>query len=73
MVNSDADGRSWAGNAAKESWRCGGLHPAARSHDWYWIQLTARSTTALNRMMALGSDQKGFRGHSTQPTTTGAD
>ena len=27
----------------------------------------------LNKMMALGADQKGFRGHSTQTTTTGAD
>ena len=73
MVNSDAYGRSWAGNAAEEPGRCGERHPPARLHDRYWVQLTARSTTALNRMMALGSDQKGFRGHSTQTTTTGAD
>ena len=57
------DGRSWAGDAAEEPGRCGVLHPPARPHDRYRIQLTPRPTTALSRMMALGADQQGFRGH----------
>ena len=27
VVNPDADGRGWTGDAAEEPWCCGGLHP----------------------------------------------
>ena len=42
VVNPDADGRGWTGDAAEEPWRCGGMHPPARSHDWHWVQLPPR-------------------------------
>ena len=63
MVNPDADGRGWTGDAAKEPGRSRERHSPARSHDGHWVQLTPRPFTALNRMLALGADQKGFSGH----------
>ena len=62
MVNPNADVRGWTGDASEEPWRRGDRHPPARSNDRYWIQLPPRPPTALNRMMALGADQKGFSG-----------
>ena len=42
MVNPDAYGRVRPSHEAKEPRRCGGLHPPARSHDRYRIQLPPR-------------------------------
>ena len=47
MVNPNVDGRSWAGNAAEEPRCCGGLHPAARSHDRHRIQLPPRKWKSM--------------------------
>ena len=42
MVNPDADGRGWTGDAAEEPGRSGERHPPARPHDRHRIQLPPR-------------------------------
>ena len=42
VVNPDADGRGWTGDAAEEPGRRGERHPPARSHDRHRIQLPPR-------------------------------
>ena len=43
MVNADAHGRGWAGDAAEEPRRRGGLHSPTRLHDRNRVQLPPRS------------------------------
>ena len=55
LVNPDADGHGWAGDEAKEPWRCGERHPPARPYDWDriqqqpWIQYETLRSISRNR------------------------